>query len=142
MFPVALLKRTRLLPGIDPRHYGGPAVLTVEEVVDLLGQMLPCQLTVLGSRAGLLAFDDDACWKVFELDGGGGFVLLLQRRVSASGKAETQTNINQELKKRVSYDLLTTWTAALQVDLCDVLIGWRFGSRRIFDFLVFCCRGE
>lgn len=76
MLPTTLFQRARLFPSIDPRHDSGSAIFTVKKIVNLLSEMLPGQLTVLGSRAGLLAFDNDARWKVFELDGGAGLVLL------------------------------------------------------------------
>lgn len=69
MFPAALLQGACLFLSINPRHDSRPAVLAVEKVIDLLGEVRSSQLAVLGSRAGLLAFDNDAGRKVLELDG-------------------------------------------------------------------------
>lgn len=65
VFSPAFLEGARLLLGQHPGYQGGTAVLAVAEVVDLLGQVLPCQLAVLLSGPSLLAFDDDARRDVF-----------------------------------------------------------------------------
>lgn len=69
VFPSALLERACLFLSVYPRHYSGPAILAVEKVIDLLSEVLPRQLTILGSRAGLLTFYNDTGREVFELDG-------------------------------------------------------------------------
>lgn len=76
VLPPALLGGARLLLGLDPGHDCRAAVVAVEEIVDLLGQVLPGQLAVLRARASVLALDDDAGRDVFELNGGIGLVLL------------------------------------------------------------------
>lgn len=76
MFPTALLHGARFLLGQDSGNDSGAAVLTVDHVVDLLGQVLSRQLAVLLTRTGVLTLDDDARRDVLELDGGVGLVLL------------------------------------------------------------------
>lgn len=75
VFFLAFPMGTCLLFGCDTCHDSGAAVLAVQKVIDLLGQVLAGQLAVLGAGARVLAFDDDAGGDVLELDGGVGFVL-------------------------------------------------------------------
>jgi hypothetical protein len=61
---------------LDAPDDGGPALLPVEQLVDLLRENLACFLAVLVAGACGLGFDDDAGWSVAELDGGVCFVLF------------------------------------------------------------------
>lgn len=60
VLPPALLSGARLLPRLGPGHDSRPAVLSIEQVVNLLGQMLAGQLPVLRAGACVLALDDDS----------------------------------------------------------------------------------
>lgn len=64
MLPSALLGGAGLLLGLQPGHDGGAALVAVEQVVDLLGEVLAGQLAVLLAGARILALDDYACWDV------------------------------------------------------------------------------
>lgn len=69
MLPPALLCGAGLLLCLEPCHYGGAALVAVEQVVDLLRQVLAGQLAVLLAGARVLALDDYAGGDVLQLDG-------------------------------------------------------------------------
>lgn len=69
MLPPALLGGAGLLFRLEPGHDGGAALVTIEQVVDLLGEVLAGQLAVLLAGACVLALDDYAGGEMLELDG-------------------------------------------------------------------------
>lgn len=76
MLPPALLGGAGFLLRLEPGDDGGAALVAVEQVVDLLGEVLAGQLPILLAGARVLALDDYAGGDVLELDGRVGLVLL------------------------------------------------------------------
>lgn len=69
MLPPALLGGAGFLLRLEPGDDGGAALVAVEQVVDLLGEVLAGQLAVLLAGACVLALDDYAGGNMLELDG-------------------------------------------------------------------------
>lgn len=79
VFPPLLLVGTcRLLP-LDTRYLRRAALVSVEVLVDALGEDLARNLSVLVAGAGGLRFYDDAGWEMLQLDGGVCLVLQGKR---------------------------------------------------------------